>query len=596
MYRFYISFLLLLGFAGGLLPAQQLPLSSYQLLHSDPLNPGQSRVHQLNGLFLAVQQRSRQGSGWRSSSQFLNFHGRPQGKNGSFLLGLNLVNDFEHTEQRLSVAPTVSAKLLANETTELQVGIMLGLISWGSNYTHRSISDQGDPVALSQTNLVEVNSGLGLGFRHHSEKTLIEVGIHGSQLSGNLIASPLSGFRLYPTVNAGASFLFLLDQGILLGPRLFYQSALLPEPEMGPGKVNLGLMGKIPDKQLWAGAAYNPEAGTIVAGAGFPILSMDPEASPFDFRQSLDANFGFRYPLRSGDGFGPTFEVGVVWNFGKQRASHTPGLPLAKTFWLNEPDMVEHKQEHLQHHNLPDLKCKSEVLRKSVYLIYTWPDQSLLYSGDKWRLDSDGLVRRIGYEWLGMDSLIRGIVGPVIHDALRPDTTQVRDPENLEALKHLKWIELSCKLRVDEEGGNFGSGQVYEGEWGFNNPGNDSLSMHVVLDDRDTVLTIAAHTYLSNFELAAVKLHTLRSRLEYELNLKWGDQYRIVKEEELHTIDLDSDNEDWKRPIVIRIPRITSNDPHLQAFQENTILLRFTRKFIPEDDRFQETPDDPENY
>lgn len=82
MNRLYpIIFILFLCIANGG-AAQQLPLSTYQLVLFDPLNPSQVRAGNLNGVYFAIQQRTRQGSGWRSASQFLNFHGRPQGRTG----------------------------------------------------------------------------------------------------------------------------------------------------------------------------------------------------------------------------------------------------------------------------------------------------------------------------------------------------------------------------------------------------------------------------------------------------------------------------------------------------------------------------------
>ena len=494
----------------------------------------------------------------------------------------------------MSIAPTVSARVFQNTTTEVHIGILAGLISWSSNYENRAVYDQGDPLGIDRLNLIEVNTGAGVSVQHLSSKGWIQGGVSASQLSGNLIASPLEGFRLFPNLKGELSYLLPAMEGIYVGPRVFYQNILNDSLKMGPGQVHLGVVGRMPEKGLWAGGMYRMDASVVSVAFGFPILKLDPKADPYEFHQSLDATFGMHYPVNARDAFGPSVDLGLVWNFGKESSAALDTLPFARPFWINESALVEHKQQFLDPVGPGELKGQSEIYDKNIYLTYTWPDRSRLYCGEDPASTRDGLVRRIGYEWIGMDGVLRGVAGKVIPDALFPDSSGVRDPENMEALEHLAWIELSCQLRVDEEGARFSSEMVYDGEFGMNNEGGDSLIMPIVLDGRDTVITIAENVYLSNLELAALKLYVLRSRTEYEMWGRFGDRYRIVKEEELREYDLESEIDNWKRPIIIRRPRITSDNPNLQAFQQNSILLKFPRnaravtkdngKWIPNED------------
>lgn len=580
---FSIQILLLWSTA---LEAQQLPIAIRQLLLSDPMNPGQVRTGVLNGTFFAIQTRTRQGTGWRSTSQFLHFHGRPQGGKGIFRWGANVTNDIEHTENRLAIAPIVSVQLLSKEKTQFQLGIMTGFVSWSSNYRNRSIYDPEDPVALDQTNLIEVNTGVGGSLRRISEKGMLEAGAWVSQLTGNLISSPLEGIRLFPSLRAEGAFLFPVSSGIYMGPRLYYNEVMGEEVEMGLGKAHFGVVARMPERQLWAGATVSAAPQVFNLGFGFPVITAKKEAQSQDFQQSLDLNVGLRYPLGSVYGFGPSLELGLAWNFGRDKTIEIDTLPFAKPFWSDESSMVSHKQQFLDPVGPLGLEARQMIYDKDVFVEFEFPDRSRQYCGTAPSM-KEGLVRRAGYEWQGIDGLARGLVSHVIEPALHPDSTKVRDPENLEALRHVAWVEVGCQLRVDEYGAQFSSEMPYEGEFGTNDSTNSVLMIPVVLDDRDTVIQVTPRQFTSNLELAALKLFVIRDRIQYELEQQYGKNFRVIREEDLAMITELEEAEDWRIKIVVRTPRITSDNSNLQAFQQNTILLKFPRKpeFWREEDK-----------
>ena len=264
----------------------------------------------------------------------------------------------------------------------------------------------------------------------------------------------------------------------------------------------------------------------------------------------------------------------MQWVFGKQVTSDMDTLPLAYNFWDNQALLIAHKQVNLDPDGPRDLNADVDIYPKSVFMTYEFPDPSLLFWGDELNV-KDSLIRKIGYEWAGVDNLLNYVIKKVAPDALAPDSTLFRDPENVETLKHLAHVDISCQLRVDEIGAHFGSDMVYQGEFGFNNPTEDTLFIPIVFDGKDTTVAIPHRINLSNLELATLKLYAMRGKVHHELERQFGDQFWIFRED--MPIDWLS-VEDWRQRIHIRKLRITSDNPNLQAFQQNSIELKFARE------------------
>lgn len=565
------------------LKAQQIPQSTLQLLYLDAFNPAHSSYDSLHHLRIQIQQRARQGAGWRSGSQFLHYQSRSQGNRQVFGWGLGVANDFEHTEQRLSITPSISAKILQKRNTSLSLGIMGGIISWSSDYSNAAVYHPEDPLGINKVNFIEVNAGMGFKFRHHSPRLMMDLGAWGNQLTGSMISEQLNGIRIFPHLLAEGNLLVPISKGVFLGPRAFYKNTVLREDStIVAGQLDIGLAAQIPSRALWFAGGWRAHNSAVTVGFGFPIIPENHHASPYAYQQHLDLNFGLSYPLQTRNAFGPGIELGIHWTFGKQVTSDMDTLPLARNFWDNQALLIAHKQLGLDPDGPKDLNADVDIYGKAVFMAYEFPDQSLLFWGDD--LDvKDSLIRKIGYEWAGVDNLLNYIVKQVAPQALNPDSTLFQDPENLEPLKHLAHIDLSCQLRVDEFGAHFGSEMVYQGEFGFNNPTQDSLFIPIVFDGKDTVVAIPSRINLSNLELAALKLYAMRGKIQYELERQFGADFWIFRED----IPIDwFAVEDWRQRIHIRKLRITSDNPNLQAFQKNIIELKFARKqeYWPDED------------
>lgn len=556
-----------------LVQAQQFPQSTQQILQMDDFNPATSSADSLFHLRLNAQQRTKQGAGLRSGSQFLRLIGKVQGRREVFGWGLSLANDFEHTEQRLSFAPTLSATVLRKQHTDLSLGIMVGFISWSSDYSRAAVYHPEDPVGVNKVNFMEVNAGLGFKLRHRSEKLRVQLGAWGNQLSGGMISEQLEGLRVYPHVLGEADLLMGVSEELFVGPRAYFKNTLfIGDTSIAAGQVDIGLAAEMPGKELWASLSYRSANSAISAGLGFPLIPKNPAASPYANQNRLDMNLGFSYPLTAAEAFGPAIEIGLHWSFGKQ--SHLMDtLRLAKNFWDNQALLIMHKQMYLDSAGPHGLNGNVYKAPKHISLYYDYPDLSFRYLGDAPDV-RDSLVRKIGYEWMGNDALIQYLIQKVTQHALFPDTVNLKDPENLEPLLQLTQINFSCQLRVDEIGAHMGSEMPYLGEFGTNNPTEDTLFLSVVFDGLDTVLALVPQTILTNLELATLKLYALRAKAHYELERHFGDEFWIYVQDKSMTLDA---VEGFRRRINLGKLRVTSDNPNLQAFQQNEIEMKFIR-------------------
>lgn len=556
--------------------AQQFPISTLQILKLDPFNPGRAVSGDLHELSFNYQQRSLQASGLASGSQFLQFRHKPVGKKKAFCWGFMVINDREHTEGRLAISPHISAKLFENEYSYLALGISAGILNWNSNYLKSRIYTGEDPNLISGSNFIELDAGLGATYHLQKETFGIVAGISANQLPGNLITRQLAGLRILPHLSANGSVLFRVMEGLKVGPRIFYRNTLgLGDAKLKTATTDIGFQAQLEDKGLWFAGSYRMNQSAVNAGLGICILKSDTMPKVEGFANFLDLNFGFTYPLAEVSAFGPTAEVGLAWKFGQRKFERVKKIKYAEPIWMSDEFLTRHRVDRMDPNAPDNLSAKRIVNRKAVYLTYSFPDITRQYIGDAPMVRNDTLLRRIGMEWKGVDGLLENIPEEVIKEVLWPDTTDIVDKENLEPLKKMKWIELSAKLRGDEEAVHFSSGIYYEGELGTNNITGDTLFIGVIFNGLDTMLAIRPGAMTSQLELAALKLHSMRKKLEYELNLAMGEEYRVVWEGAPENEDEDED--DLGIPIMINKLRIVPNNPQMQYFQENTIEMKFRR-------------------
>ena len=571
---YFICTLLSLIFAFQL-HGQQVPYSTYQILRGGNYLPGNFPEGNVNQVHFNVQQRSMSIAGLSSGSQFLQFDHKPVGKKKSFSWGFILTNDREHTEQRFALTPQISAKILDKGGSTFSLGISAGILNWRSNYTDRRMFDEGDPELLGvAAQLLEVDAGLGGHYRYQKEALRVDASLALTQLAGNVLDDDPRLIPILPHVTMNLRSLYQVSPAFSIGPNVFYRNIFGTDTiRQGGGVVDLGIQAELPEKNLWVAGTYRVDNSAFQAGFGFRVAGTDTTPHKDLFGSFVDLNFGFSYPMAGASVFGPTAEVGVKWSFGKKKIPVIKIERYASNFWKSDDAMTEHRVQKIDPNGPEDLRAQAEVSQRAVYMTYTFPDFSRRYIGDAPVTRNDTLLYRIGMEWPGVDGLMENIPAYTIKEALWPDTTHVVDLENLEKLRKLAWIELSANLRGDEERVHFSSDVIYEGELGTNNVHNDTLFLDVVFNDQDTTLAIRLEAFTSQLELAALKLHAMRKKLEYELMAQYGDEFVVVWEGQ----EQDEESGDYRTPMMIRKPRIIPNNPQMQFFQENKVELKFFR-------------------
>ncbi len=579
--------LLVLSFAVAMLATvpllgQQLRVSNFYLYNPHLMNPGAVGMGELNNVNLSFQQRKLGVKGWRSTSQFLNFSSQPLGRKGRFGWGANLLGDYEWTEFRIGLSGAVSAALIKTETQRLSIGFSLGLINWGSSYKAVRIYDPTDFLLTGRGNFAELDAGMGFEYKLNTRKVRLDINAYTQQMPGNLITKELKGLVLYPHLFIGGGLLFSPIHNIFIGPRVFYKNIILAidSSKIAGAKTDIGLRLDLDRQKMWFAASLRPakEAGMLNAAFGLRVKETDTIGDPTRYGYFIDLNGGFGFPLGQTSVFGPSLEIGLNIQMGRHdrlafrndtvRVSPGP-------FWQDEGNYNDHLDSKIKPNGPQGLRGTTKVNPSSVVLTYTFDDNSYQYVGNTPQLENDTLFSELGPEWIGVDALLENMVRTVIGDGLRPDTNNVVNPEVLEPLKDLVNIELSTNLIVDEVGANMeAKGMLYEGEMGVNNRYKDSLMIKVVYNDADTVIGIGLDQSVTNLELAALKLHAMRKKLQYELNLKYGEDWAILWDGEEPTEERVGSK---LKVIYLKTPRITPNNPNQPAYQVSTIKLKFTR-------------------
>lgn len=563
------------------LSGQQLRVSNFYLYNPHLMNPGAVGMGELNNVNLSFQQRKLGVKGWRSTSQFLNFSSQPIGRKGRFGWGANLLGDYEWTEFRIGLSGAVAAALIKTETQRLSIGFSLGLINWGSSYKAVRIYDPSDFLLTGRGNFAELDAGMGIEYKLSTRKLRIDINAYTQQMPGNLITKELKGLVLYPHMFIGGGLLFSPIHNIFIGPRVFYKNIILTgDTTIAGAKTDIGLRLDLDRQKMWFAASLRPakEAGMLNAAFGLRVKETDTIGDPTRYGYFIDLNGGFAFPLGQTSVFGPSLEIGLNIQMGRhdRMAFRNDTVRVSPgPFWQDEGNYNDHLDSKMKPNGPQGLRGTTKVSPSSVVLSYTFDDNSYQYVGNTPQLENDTLFSELGPEWIGVDALIENLVRTVIAEGLRPDTNNVVNPEVLEPLKDLVNIELSTNLIVDEVGANQeAKGMLYEGEMGVNNRYKDSLMIKVVYNDADTVIGIGLDQNVTNLELAALKLHAMRKKLQYELNLKYGEDWAILWDGEEPTEERVGSK---LKVIYLKTPRITPNNPNQPAYQVSTVKLKFTR-------------------
>jgi hypothetical protein len=575
-----VGFILLLTFA--LIPldseAQQLRTSNSYIFNPFLFNPGSIGGNKLTNVFLSHQQRSIDVPEWRSNTQFLNFRGLPIGKHENFAWGFNAVRDLEWTESRLGFNLSLAAAIINRSDMCLSLGVMGGFINWASRYDLVQVYDRTDDLLAKPSNFLELDAGFGGEYKYRNSFMKGDLNVYTQQMPGKAISKQSSGVLVFPYVFGGAGVLFMPVHNIFVGPRVFYRNMIMNgDTSIRGGAMDIGLKAELERQKLWFGGAYRSTRSALTVSMGSRIFETDTAGMPDLLGYFVDLNASFSLPMGQNSLLGPTIEMGVNISIGRnhRRSYQTDTIrPSLGSFWLNDGLMNDHLDKFLKPTAPSGLKASTITGRKSVVLNYEFDDNIYQYVGSSPEYENDTLISRLGEEWLGVDAFIENLVGEVIKEALTPDTVGISNPEVLEKLEGLVHIELLADLLVDEQRvGDLAKGMVYGGELGTNSKFGDSLFIKVVYNDADTVVKIGKDHQINNLELACLKLHAMRKKLEYELNKRYHDDWAIYWEGEKSTVE----KTQGRREVIIKKPRITPNHPHQEAFQVNTFKLRFSR-------------------
>jgi hypothetical protein len=557
--------------------AQQLPISDMYTINPHWVNPAAVGTSTMNQLMLSYQQRKLDWGNVRSMSQFLNYQSGPQGRNRNFGWGLFVNNDLEHTENRISLNGAIAVQLVRNQFNQLSVGINGGILNWGSGYGRNRVYDRSDELLALPTNFAELDAGLGIRYAYNNYFIRAEGNAAITQLPGNLVSKFNTGVRLDPHMLAGGNALFTFDNNLYMGPMAFYRNTFgQKDTVLHTGTVDLGAKMEVLRWGFWAGGAYRINQAAILAGFGLKVINPDTLFESSRTAYFLGINATATYPLNQSRTFGPSVELGIVLQFGRvgEIAARQDTLQQIRgAFWKNDGNINTHKVAHLIANSPPNLRARTNPEEKIVMLTYGWDDNIYAYVGEHPEYAYDTLLSAVGQEWVGIDGVLTNMVTEVIKEALYPDTINALFPDSIERLRNLSSIELNGYLKVDELAADFGAqGAIYAGDL-KGKAGSDTLRIRVRYADRDTTVIVYKGQNLSNLQLACLKLHSMRKKLEYEFNKYYGRDMALFWDGET----INDEKMKGRKPVFFKIPTLTPNNPNQKPFMVGQVRLNFTR-------------------
>lgn len=573
---------------------QQIQVADNHYFNPHWVNPANIIKDNLSRFSMLYQHRNLASFGWRSISQFVDFKSRAIGSRRGFGWGMNIANDVEHTERRLSVGFSFGANVFQTEYMSVGLGINLGFINWASSYRDVPVYQVGDPRLDDRVNFSELDAGAGLAFKLQTYIFRAGLDATAKQLPGSFLsADPIKGITLIPHVNASAKFLYSLAPDMYLGPWAYYRNAFKREdPKANPpetvigniqnAQADVGLKFELDYPSMWAGVGFrfgnHPTFGFGSAGLGInyglQIRGTDTTDSRERIATFLDLVFSASYPLNSRAIFGPSAEIGLALSIGKVGSNvdeiDSVGL-MRGAFWVNNGNMDTHKDKYLKANAPTGLYAESFPTTERVYLTYEWDDNFYLYTGVN-KQDAGNLIAELGDDWVGVDGILENLVQEVIKEGLNPVHMDVSNTDSVEPLKDLISLDIQTKLRFDQVGADFGAnGLVYQGELGYNNETKDTLLLPILYGDKDTVIAITAGQDITNLELSCLKIHAMAKKLEYELTQYYGDRLALIN-------DLGAIYElEGKKIVLFKTPEVIPNNPNQQPFQVSVVNLGFIR-------------------
>ena len=579
-YRFGLLLLLFCCFGGGI-KAQQFPISDNIIFKPHLMNPAYAGTRTMNKFFVSHQQRQISYTGWQSISQFFSYSSPPLGRSQQFGWGAFVMNDLEHTERRLNLSAAVAAQVLKRDNMHLSLGINGGFINWGSNYDSVNVYTRNDVLLASASSFTELDAGLGLDFLYTTPQLSGAFTAYATQLPGSFVSRNIAGLFLLPHLLSGGRIQYSPFPDFYAGPMFFYRNTVFQrDTTLHAGQVDIGARFDFVRQGLWLGAAYrfdnlsegNSPGAAITGAFGLRLAKADTAYVTDGIAYYIDLTMSGSYPINDRALFGPSFELGLNISLERRRYEvikyDTLG-GITGSFWKNNGLMNMHKEQKLTANSPSGLTAFTTVDDRTVLLDYSFDDNMYMYVGDKPTPYQDTLLEAIGQEWVGVDAFFENMVYEVIDEGLHPDTSGGVHPDSLEPLKDLVSLQLITRLKADQTAADFGAeGTKYNGELGD----GDVLYVHMMYDYRDTTIRVEKDSLITNLELAALKLHSMRKKLEYELKKYYGDQMYFRWEGEKMTDDMVG-----RKIVEIKTPMIIPNNPNQKPFAENIMEIKFSR-------------------
>lgn len=558
--------------------AQQFPISNGYLFQPHMMTPAYVGADPLNKFYLAYQQRQISHSGWRQISQFLNYYSPPLGRQENFGWGVFISNDFEHTERRLSLNGAVGAQVVRTNDIRVGVGISAGLINWGSNYDSVNVYTRSDVLLVNPSSFSDLDAGAGIDFEYNGSSLKADASAAILQLPGSFASRNTRGLFLRPHLLAGGGLRYSPAPDFFIGPQTFYRNIVFKaDTTLKKAVVDLGLKAEFDYRGIWFGAGYRLNDAAVTGAFGLRIGRRDTSEIDEGLAYYLDLNMSGSYPLNESSVFGPSIEIGlnIAFDVRHREAVIVDTILVTGSFWKNNGLMKAHKNQRLERTAPPGLEAFTKVTDKRVTLDYAYDDNVDMYVGSNPSPSplKDSLLSAVGQEWSGVDLFLENLVTEVVREGLTPDTTGGIHPDSLEPLKDLISLQLAARLKVSESQADFGArGMVYRGELGTNN--TDTLAIKFRYVNGDTVVHIKQGAHITELELAALKLHSMRKKLEHELMKFYGDKMVFVWEGEPAP---ETEEALGKKVVYLRTLEIIPNNPNQKARQISTFRIMFTR-------------------
>lgn len=520
-------FVLTLGFllAGLGMKAQQVTVTNQYLYYSGLYNPARMGADTLNRVYFSYQQR-RANFGSQSNSQVLSFNTAPFGLKQNMGAGIFLSNDRSHTRYKINANAAYSFGIYG-KYTRLSFGASVGAIIMGYDFSEVPVYDRRDPVLGAAPNFTELDATFGTEFSYGKKNSELLLGASASQLPSEFTPQDSFSVHLQPHLFGHVSFLTRVKGDIYIGPIALYKNTITEGLSLGDGILDVGTKVEFRNRNLWFAGGYRLLQAGAHAALGLRIIdNRDSTEKRGDYAQRLALFGNFEMPLTETDVFGPTFEIGLTYDFGQLGKGPQSRIDTVYQerdpgpFWENTGNANWYLEKKMGDSRPEGLIAKSDNGREFVTMTYD-------YNDDVFEYNLEDLPE--------VDAMVDHIVSDIMVEAFDPES------DEWASLASAEFISLTAKLSYDTTAMNDLTNIEYKGEFG------SEFSQTYYLEGLfERKVSFSEGEYLNNLQLAVLKMLAIKDVLEMRL-------------------DLDS-------PIDISI---SPDNRNLGTFQKNNITIRF---------------------